>query len=188
MLYPNRVRDLSVELDRYVKRRKGKERASPEAFMMTEADIAAYIGCKIETARKFLNGTPRICLDRQRIYMIPDVAKRLYQLEIDAAENDTKSHILQLVNEDPKRERIREIRENLECRIAALKSHKNNEENQTGPAMLTVSDLVAIMKRSNQTISNMVNGLPRIQSGKNIYYHIRDVAKRLAQLEMEAAS
>lgn len=188
MLYPNRVRDLSVELDRHVKRRKGKERASPEAFMMTEADIAAYIGCKIETARKFLSGTPRICLNRQRIYMITDVAKRFYQLETDADANDKKSYILQLGNENPRPERIREIRENLEYQVAALKFYKSGEKEQVGPEMLTVSDLVAIMNRSNQTVFRMVYGLPHIRSGKNIYYHIRDVATRLAQLEMEAAS
>ena len=187
MLYNNRIRDLSVELDHHIKRRKGKSRASPETFMMTEADLAAYIGCKGETARKFLNEAPRICIDGQRLYMTADVVRRLYQLEIDSAVDGQILHIMRSANK-PSPVRVREIREDLEYQIAALKFPQYGPAERIGPEMLTVSDLMTIMKRSNKTICKLVYGLPRIQSGKNIYYHIRDVATRLAQLEMEAAS
>lgn len=181
-MYYNRVRDLRIELERHIKRRKGSSYT-----MMTEADLAAYIGCKGETAHKFLDGTPRICVNKRRLYRTADVVARIYQLEIESSEEGQALHINRL-SATPSPVRVRELREELEYQIASLKISEYDPEKQIGPQMLTVSNLMTLMNRSNKTIRKLVYGLPRIRSGKNIYYHIRDVATRLAQLEMEAAS
>ena len=84
--------------------------------------------------------------------------------------------------------RIRDLRIELERHVARRRMKGCGPPEEIGPGMMTATDLTSYIGCNVKTTYKFLQGVPRIRSGTHIYYHIRDVATRLAQLEMEAAS
>ena len=84
--------------------------------------------------------------------------------------------------------RVRDLRIELERHVSRRHMKGCGPPEDAGPGMMTTSDLTSYIGCNVKTTYKFLQGVPRIRSGKHIYYHIRDVATRLAQLEMEAAS